>query len=93
MSDTKTLNFHTVDETTMKGDVVKKLVALRKAQKSLAEAKASFEAEFIKTAREADMLRPEDSLAFGYRFGRLAVAIVRADTKPKASAKPKFSFY
>jgi hypothetical protein len=32
-------------------------------------------------------------LAFGYRFGKLAVAKVEAnDKKAKASTKPKFSF-
>jgi hypothetical protein len=87
------LNWFSVDETTLKGDVVKKLVALRKANKAAAEAKAAFEEEFIKATRVADMIKPEESLAFGYRFGKLAVAkTTAADKKPSAAAKPKFSF-
>jgi hypothetical protein len=87
------LNWFSVDETTLKGDVVKKLVALRKANKAAQEAKVAFEEEFIKATRVADMIKPEESLAFGYRFGKLAVAkTTAADKKPSASAKPKFSF-
>jgi hypothetical protein len=87
------LNWFSVDETTLKGDVVKKLVALRKANKAAQEAKAAFEEEFIKATRVADMIKPEESLAFGYRFGKLAVAKTSAaDKKPSASSKPKFSF-
>ena len=93
MSDTKELNWFSVDETTLKGEVVKKLVALRKAQKASAEAKADFEAEFIKATRVAEMIKPDESLAFGYRFGKLAVAKTTAgERKSAASTKPKFSF-
>ena len=93
MSDMKELNWFGVDETTLKGEVVKKLVALRKAQKAAAEAKVQFEEEFIKATRVAEMIKPDESLAFGYRFGKLAVAKVEAgDKKVKASTKPKFSF-
>lgn len=93
MSDTKELNWFSVDETTLKGEVVKKLVALRKAQKASAEAKAAFEEEFIKATRVAEMIKPDESLAFGYRFGKLAVAKTTAgERKSAASTKPKFSF-
>lgn len=93
MSDTKELNWFSVDETTMKGEVAKKLVVLRKAQKASTEAKAAFEAEFIKASQEAKIIQGDESLAFGYRFGKLAVAKVTAGEKmAKASTKPKFSF-
>jgi hypothetical protein len=93
MSDTKELNWFSVDETSLKGEVVKKLAALRKAQKAATEAKAAFEEEFIKATRVAEMIKPEESLAFGYRFGKLAVAKTTAgDRKSAASTKPKFSF-
>ena len=92
MSDTKELNWFGVDETTLKGEVVKKLVALRKAQKASAEAKVAFEEEFIKATRVAEMIKPEESLAFGYRFGKLAVAKTTAGDRKSTSTKPKFSF-
>jgi hypothetical protein len=93
MSDTKELNWFNVDETSLKGEVLKNLGTLRKAQKAAADAKAEFEASFIKATRVAEMIKPDESLAFGYRFGKLAVAKVSAaDNKPKASSKPKFSF-
>ena len=93
MNDTKTLNFFTVDETSLKGETMKRLGALRKAQKAATEAKAAFEESFIADTRKADLIKPEESLAFGYRFGKLAVAKTTAgDRKTAASTKPKFSF-
>jgi hypothetical protein len=93
MSDSKELVWFGVDETSLKGEVVKKLAALRKAQKAATEAKVAFEEEFIKATRVAEMIKPEESLAFGYRFGKLAVAKTTAgDRKTAASTKPKFSF-
>jgi hypothetical protein len=93
MSDSKELAWFSVDESSMKGEPVKALVALRKAQKASAEAKAAFESAFIKASQEAGIIKDGESLAFGYRFGKLAVARVEAgDKKVKASTKPKFSF-
>jgi len=93
MSDMKELVWIGVDESTMKGEPVKALVALRKAQKAAAEAKVAFEAAFIKAAHDGDHLAKEDSLAFGYRFGKLAVAkVTAADKRVKADTKPKFRF-
>jgi hypothetical protein len=93
MSDTKELNWFSVDETSLKGEVVKKLAALRKAQKAATEAKAAFEEEFIKATRVAEMIKPEESLSFGYKWGRLAVAKTTAgDRKAATTSKPKFSF-
>jgi hypothetical protein len=92
MSDTKELAWFGVDETTLKGEVVKKLVALRKAQKASSEAKTAFEEEFIKATRVAEMIKPDESLAFGYRFGKLAVAKTTAADRKSTSTKPKFSF-
>lgn len=93
MSDMKELNWFSVDESSMKGEPVKALVALRKAQKAAQEAKAAFELAFIRASQEAGIIKDGESLAFGYRFGKLAVAKVEAgDKKAKASAKPKFSF-
>jgi len=93
MTDMKTLVWFAVDESSMKGESLKALAVLRKAQKTSGEAKALFEAAFIAATVEAGMLKGGESLAFGYRFGKLAVAKVAADeVKAKASSKPKFSF-
>jgi hypothetical protein len=92
MADTKELVWFGVDETSMKGEPLKALAALRKAQKASSEAKAVFEAAFIKASRDAEIIKPEESLAFGYKFGRLAVAKTTAGDRKVASTKPKFSF-
>jgi hypothetical protein len=93
MSDSKELSWFAVDETSLKGETMKRLGALRKAQKAATEAKAAFEESFIADTRKADLIKPEESLAFGYRFGKLAVAKTTAgDRKTAASTKPKFSF-
>ena len=92
-TDMKELVWFAVDESSMKGEPVKALVALRKAQKASSEAKAAFESAFIKASQEAGIIKDGESLAFGYRFGKLAVARVEAgDKKVKSSTKPKFSF-
>jgi hypothetical protein len=93
MADVKELNWFGVDETSLKGETMKRLGALRKAQKASTEAKTAFEESFIADTRKADLIKPEESLAFGYRFGKLAVAKTTAgDRKTAASTKPKFSF-
>ena len=93
MADTKELVWFGVDETSLKGETLKRLGALRKAQKAATEAKAAFEESFIADTRKADLIKPEESLAFGYRFGKLAVAKTTAgERKSAASTKPKFSF-
>jgi hypothetical protein len=39
------------------------------------------------------MIKPEESLSFGYKWGRLAVAKTTVgERKSAASTKPKFSF-
>ena len=86
------LSWFVVDETTLKGEPLKALGALRKAQKAASEAKATFEAAFIKASQEAKIVKPEESLMFSYRFGKLSVAKATEAAKPKAAAKPKFSF-
>ena len=92
-TDMKELVWFTVDETSMKGEPVKALVALRKAQKASSAAKVAFEEAFIKASQEAGIIKDGESLAFGYKFGKLAVAKTTAgDRKPAASTKPKFSF-
>jgi hypothetical protein len=86
------LVWYPVDETSLKGETMKRLGALRKAQKASTEAKASFEESFIADARKADLITPDASIAFGYRFGKLAVAKTTGTKTKATSGKPKFSF-
>lgn len=86
------LVWFTVDETSMKGEPVKALAALRKAQKAASEAKAAFETSFIKATRESGIIKDDEGLAFGYRFGKLAVAKTTGKAAVKTTGKPKFSF-
>jgi hypothetical protein len=93
MQNTTELVWFGVDETTLKGETMKRLGALRKAQKEAKEAKEAFEASFIADARKADIIKAAESLAFGYRFGKLAVAkTTEGARKAATTAKPKFSF-
>ena len=93
MSDMQKLNFFNVDESTLKGETLKRLVALRKSQKATAELRAAFEESFIADTRKDEMIEASESLAFGYKWGKLSVAKIEAgDKKAKASTKPKFSF-
>lgn len=79
-----------VDETSIKGETMKRLGALRKAQAAVTEAKKAFEASFIDDVRKADRITADATLVFGYRWNQLSVAKTTA-TKA-ASGKPKFSF-
>jgi hypothetical protein len=55
------LSWFSVDETSLKGEVVKKLAALRKAQKAATEAKAAFEEEINVFGGSFDEYVPEGS--------------------------------
>ena len=85
------LNWFTVDVDGMPASVKAKYATLKKAQASVTEAKADFEAAFLVSARKADRIDADVNLAFGYRFGKLAVAKTDKATV-KSTAKPKFSF-
>ena len=91
MSDKETMNWFTVDTDSMSADLKKKWAALKKAQEAARNAKDEFESAFTAAAKKADRIDADVTLAFGYRFGKLAIAKT-TEAKPKASAKPKFSF-
>lgn len=89
----KDLNWVNVDTDTMNDKLKAKYAALKKAQAASAEAKVSFEIAFLEAAKKAERIDADIELAFGYRFGKLAIAKVdKATVKPKASTKPKFTF-
>jgi hypothetical protein len=88
------LNWISVDTDSLPAAVKQKFTALQKAQEAAKHAKEDFEAQFVSAARKAEHIGNTDSFAFGYRFGRLAIAKVDANTETKkaSTAKPKFSF-
>ena len=93
MSDMKELVWFPVDMDNLPKEVKPKWAALVKANTAAKEAKADFEAAFTVAAKKAERIDADVELAFGYRFGKLAIAKVdKAAQKPKASAKPKFTF-
>ena len=92
MSKETPLNWYTVDTDTLPANVKASWAKLQKAQEAARQAKEDFEAAFTVAAKKAERIDDEVSLAFGYRFGRLAIAKVDKEAKPKASSKPKFSF-
>jgi hypothetical protein len=93
MSDTNTLNWFDVDVDTMSPALKSDWAKLKKAQEQAKLAKDEFEANFTKQAIKAERIDSDVSLAFGYRFGKLAVAKVTAESKRITKpAKPKFTF-
>ena len=89
----KELNWFNVDEDSMSTALKGKYRALKKAQEAARIAKEDFEVSFVAEAKKAERIDADISLAFGYRFGKLAVAKVDPrEMKPSAASKPKFSF-
>lgn len=89
----KELNWFSVDEDSMSAALKGKYRALKKAQETARQAKEDFELAFVAEAKKAERIDADISLAFGYRFGKLAVAKVDPkEVKPSAASKPKFTF-
>ena len=91
---TTELNWISVDTDSLPAGVKSKYSALQKAQEAVRKAKEDFEGSFVQAARKAEHIGNADSFAFGYRFGRLAIAKVDTTQAKKSttSSKPKFSF-
>ena len=83
-----------VDESSFAPALTKRLDAYREANKLAQDAKAAFELQFVAASKKVGALDEGNSLAFGYRFGKLSVAKVSEAEKsaPKAPAKPMFKF-
>lgn len=71
-----------IDPSTLPEDLAKLYYAFQKAQAIATEARRLFESE----TNEAFDSGPGNRLAFGYKFGKLSVAIV--PDAPRSSAKP-----
>lgn len=82
-----------VDLESLPADLQRKFSAYRKAETEAVNAKRTFEAAFIAAARKGKKVGNGETFAFGYRFGRLAIAVVEDQpaAAPKA-AKAGFSF-
>ena len=85
------LNWITVDVVSFPKALNDKYAKLVAARKAATEARDAFEQAFEALAREKGSLEKDDGLAFGYKFGRLAVAKTEPK-KPKAPTKPVFKF-
>jgi 2-oxoglutarate dehydrogenase complex dehydrogenase (E1) component-like enzyme len=93
MKDDTKLAWMTVDTNSLNQSLKAKWQALQKIRAQEKLAREEFESAFISTARKVEAVDKDMSLAFGYRFGGLAVAKVDpAESKAKSSSKPKFSF-
>jgi hypothetical protein len=86
MKNTNELVWLQVDTANLPVKTAKLWVELKEANDAAKAAKAAFEAEFLKVAKAGDKLAKNETLAFGYRFGKLAVAKTTAD-KPAATKK------
>ena len=89
----KELNWFLVDEDSMSPALKAKYRAFKKANEAARQAKEDFELAFVAEAKKAERIDADISLAFGYKYGKLAVAKVDPkETKASVSSKPKFSF-
>lgn len=82
---TKELAWITVDVASMPKAIAEKYAKLKAAQDTARQAREAFEAAFTAAARDKGALDKGAELAFGYRFGKLAVA----KTEIKRAATPK----
>ena len=91
---TKTdLNWIDVDTTTFKGPLKTAYVAKQAQDKVSKEKRTAFENALIAAARAAGHLENGKTFAFGYRFGKLTVAVTdEKKAKAKASAKDAIAF-
>jgi hypothetical protein len=92
MNDTKALVWFPVDTDSMPAAAKAKWAAYQKANAAAKLAKDEFESTFVAAAKKAERIDADVELAFGYKFGRLAVAKVDPSAPKKTSTKPKFSF-
>lgn len=78
--------FLRVNESTLSPVAAAALAEKRKADQVSREHRGVLEAELVKSARERKMITASETLAFGYNFGQLAVAIVPlTETKAKST--------
>jgi len=77
-----------IDISDLNADNQKLYATLKKAQEQTAKIRADFEAAVRVHAKA--MIPEGHDLAFGYRFGRLSVALVPKDEPKKSSAKNTF---
>jgi hypothetical protein len=92
MDDNKALVWFPVDTDSMPAAAKAKWAAYQKANAAAKAAKEEFEATFVAAAKKAERIDANVELAFGYKFGRLAIAKVDPSAPKKTSSKPKFSF-
>jgi hypothetical protein len=83
-------NWISVDTDSFDKELAAKYAALKKAQAEVAKTKEAFETAFVAKAVANKNLDAGDSLAFGYRFGKLAVA--KVEVTKKEPKKPMFRF-
>jgi hypothetical protein len=82
----KNLSWQEVDEaTSVTGDIKTAYDAYKAAQKVAGDKRREFEEAFIAQARKKKAIDEGQTLRFGYRFGKLAVAVDVAD-KPKTTS-------
>ena len=82
----KNLNWQEVDEAaSVTGDIKIAYDAYKAAQKVAVDKRREFEEVFIAEARKKKVIDDAQTLRFGYRFGKLAVAVDAAD-KPKTAS-------
>lgn len=77
-----------VDSEGLSKELASKLNKLKLAQAAAKVARDDFESAFVTAAKAKGVISKNESLAFGYRFGRVAVAKTEDKPATKASAKP-----
>ena len=83
------LEFMAVDVSCLPESLALKLIGYKKAEEQAQSAKRDFEASFIALLEKAGDIPPGMGVAFGYKFGGLAIAF-RPLTEKKAPSRPMF---
>lgn len=87
-----TLKWVKVDQEALSTDLSEALEAYRELVKAANEMKVSFEQAFIKKAHDHGLLKPSQTMVFGYKFGGLSFAVTTNDGPKKPKKADLFSF-
>jgi hypothetical protein len=85
-------NFVAVNEGSLSSDAQSLLAKKREADKQSAAYRAELEAIVTKAAIAKGLVKADQTLLFGYRFGNFAIAVVnKADVEAKSASKNAIS--
>lgn len=86
------LEWMDVEQDSLTGGVASAYGAYKKARELAGEKRDAFQDEFTKNARASGDLEEDKGFVFGYRFGKLSVALVPREDSERKGPKEKKTF-